>query len=443
MALQIFETSLVNQRRMAPIQGPQPMSDQEESNITLRVLPHKTYQEFYGFGGAFTEASAGLFNQLNPEKQREILENYFAPQGNNYRICRVSIHSCDFSQGNYTYVEEDDTELKSFSIERDKETIIPFIKKAMEYAPDLKILASPWSPPAWMKTIPTMTEGGKLKPEMAPVWAGYFVKFIQAYRAEGIPVFAVTVQNEPEAKQTWESCLYTAAEEREFIKNHLGPALKEAGLGDVKIIVHDHNRDHVFERSHTILSDPEAAQYVWGAGFHWYNGDNYQNLQALQEIYPDKKLIFTEGCQEEGTHHNSWRLGERYGRNLIQDLNNGTSAWIDWNLILDTTGGPNHVYNLCSAPVLTDPEADRLFYENSYHYIQHFSRFIQPGAKRVFSVASHDHLLITAFRNPDGSLIAVVMNEGDQGEGFKLALGDQAYKEEIPAHSIRTYVAMG
>src|SRR5690606_27215713 len=252
-----------------------------------------------------------------------------------------------------------------------------------------------WSPPAWMKDNKSMLQGGKLLPEFRDAWANYYIKFIQAYEKRGIPVWGLSVQNEPMAKQTWESCIYTGEEERDFIKNHLGPALHKNGMANKKLIAWDHNRDLIYQRASTVLNDPEAAKYVWGIGFHWYEtwtGSDMQfdNLRRVHETFPDKNLIFTEGCVEkfEFKRISDWSLGERYGKSLINDFNAGTVAWTDWNILLDEKGGPNHVGNFCFAPVHADTRTGKLLFANSYYYLGHFSKFIKPGAKRIVSSAS-------------------------------------------------------
>jgi len=268
------------------------------------------------------------------------------------------------------------------------------------------------------------------------------VKFIQAYEQQGIPVWGLTVQNEPMAKQTWESCIYTAEEERDFVKQHLGPTLVSAGLADRKLIVWDHNRDLIVQRVSTILSDPDAAKYVWGVGFHWYDGGLYDNTKLTAAAYPGINLIFTEGCNYPWNFDkiNEWHWGENYGRNMIQDFNSGAVGWTDWNILLDETGGPNHVKNFCYAPVHADTRTGQLHYMNSYYYIGHFSKFIRPGARRITSSSMSKHLATTAFQNEDGSIAVVVMNESDQKEPFYLWINGEAAKAESPAHSIQTLV---
>lgn len=401
------------------------------------------FQEIQGFGGAFTEAAAVTLDKMPSHLRQEILQAYFSPDtGNAYSLCRTHINSCDFSLGNYAYTEVDgDVELQHFSIEHDRQALIPMIREAINLSGGkLKLFASPWSPPAWMKTNGMMNNGGKLKPEYRQAWADYYVRYIQEYGREGIPIWGLTVQNEPEATQTWDSCIYTGEEERDFVRDHLGPTLHDAGLGNVNVIVWDHNRDRLFERAKAVLDDPKAAQYVWGVGFHWYCGDHFDNVQLTHDAYPDKHLIFTEGCQENGPHLGSWDTGERYAHSIINDLNRWTEAWVDWNMVLDETGGPNHVNNFCSAPIIADTQAGEIRYQSSYYYIGHFSRFIRPGARRVACAKTLDSLEASAFLNSDGSVAVVVLNRTGQAIDFVLKSQGLQTKTSIPARGIKTFI---
>lgn len=409
----------------------------------IELDPSKAYQTIIGFGGAFTEASAYTLSRITPEKRAEVLRRYFHPtEGLAYSMGRVHIHSCDFALGNYTYVEDHDTELSTFDIARDRELILPMIHDAMKERGDgLTMLASPWSPPGWMKTNGEMNNGGSLLPEYAPVWAKYYAKFVEAYGREGVPVWAVSVQNEPAAVQVWDSCVYTAEEERDFVKNHLGPALEAAGFGHVNIVIWDHNRDIMVERVVPVLSDPEAAKYVWGTGIHWYGGEEFDKVEQVHERFPDKHLLFTEGCQEGGVKLGEWFTGERYGRNMIGDLNAWVEGYLDWNLVLDETGGPNHVNNLCDAPIIADTQTGEIHYNSSYYYIGHFSKYIMPGAVRIGrEVRPGSAVLSAAFRNPDGSVAVVLMNESDHPCETGIGLGGEMLETSLPAHSIVTHV---
>lgn len=405
------------------------------------VDPARRMQTLLGFGGAFTEAAALTWQQLPPALGAELLRAYFDPAlGHGYTLCRVPMGSSDFGLGNYAHAEQDgDFALKSFNIERDRRHILPFIHAAQRAAGrPLRLLASPWSPPAWMKTHGQMNHGGQLRPECRAAWAQCYVKFIQAYADEGVPIWGVSVQNEPQAVQRWDSCIYSAEEERDFVREHLGPALHAAGLEHVKIIVHDHNRDELLQRAATIYADPEAARYVWGAGFHWYVEDHFDHVQQLHDAWPDKALLFTEGCQEGGPHHGEWSLAERYARSIIQDLNHWTVGWIDWNLLLDEAGGPNHVGNYCSAPVLAGPGHSRLDYQSSFAALGHFARFIQLGAQRVLCAATREALECTAALNTDGSLAVVVLNRSEFLLEFGLCMGQDHCGLQIPGHALLT-----
>ncbi|HYK20828.1 MAG TPA: glycoside hydrolase family 30 protein [Pyrinomonadaceae bacterium] len=438
-----YRLSSTNTLKFKPL--PQPL----ETQICVFVDPTKAFQTIVGIGGALTDASAETFAKLPKPKQQELLNAYFdRDKGIGYTLARTNIHSCDFSSASYTYVNEGDKELHSFSVEHDRQFRIPFIKQALAATGrQLNIFASPWSPPAFMKDNNNMLHGGRLKPEFYQSWANYFVKFIKAYEREGVPIWGLTIQNEPMATQTWESCIFSAEEERDFLKNHLGPTIKREGLAGKKIIAWDHNRDLIYQRSRTILTDPKAAQYVWAIGFHWYEpwsgGEPmFDNVKLVREAFPDKHLIFTEGCADsfnaEKLH--DWKLGELYGRSMINDFNSGTVGWTDWNVLLDETGGPNHVKNFCFAPVHADTRTGELIYTNSYYYIGHFSKFVRPGAKRIASSPSRSGLLSTAFINADGNIAAVVMNRTNQKIAYYLWMDGQAAEVESLPHSIQTLV---
>jgi len=438
-----FRLTATDTLRFAPFAQPL------ETQPCIFVDPTKTFQTMLGIGAALTDASAETFAKLPKEKQQEFLRQYFDPQkGIGYSMARTNIHSCDFSSGSYTYVNDNDASLKSFSISHDKQYRIPFIKQAIAAAGGkLTLLASPWSPPAWMKTNNDMLHGGKLKPEFYQNWANYYVKFIKAYQAEGIPIWGISVQNEPMATQKWESCLYTAEEERDFIKKYLGPTLKISGMGDKKLIAWDHNRDLMYQRACTILDDPEAAKYVWGIGFHWYEswtggGNIYDNVKRVKETYPKTNLIFTEGCTEsyDFSKMDEWNLGEKYGFAMINDFNNGTCGWTDWNILLDETGGPNHVGNFCFAPVHADTRSGQLYYLSSFYYIGHFSKFVRPGAKRIISSNSRGQLLTTAFLNTDGTVAVIVMNQTNDKIPYRVWIKGQAAETTSLPHSIQTLV---
>lgn len=419
-----------------------------ETEASVFVNPNATFQTFMGIGGAITDASAEVFAKLSKEKQKEFVNAYYDKEkGIGYSLIRTTIHSSDFSSGSYTYINENDKDLKSFSIDHDKKFRTPLIKEALKTAGKIPLYASPWSPPAFMKDTKNMLKGGKLLPEYYQSWANYYTKFINAYEKEGMPIWGITVQNEPMAVQKWESCIFTAEDERDFVKNFLGPTMEKNGLSEKKIVVWDHNRDLMVQRANVIYSDKEASKYVWGMGFHWYetwNGGKpmFDNVRQVYEAYPDKNLMFTEGCVEvfDAKKYQFWANGERYGLNMINDFNNGTVAWTDWNILLDQNGGPNHVGNFCFAPLHADTTTGNLIYTPSFYYIGHFSKFIRPEAKRVSTAVSRSQLASTSFYNKDGKMVTVVMNQSDDAIRYNLIIDESKAEINIPAHAIQTLV---
>lgn len=444
--IEVYVTAKKTGQRLAKaddltfVNMPQP----NEKQPAIFVDAAQSGQTMLGIGGALTDASAETFYKLPKDKQQEVLKAYFDPQnGIGFSLGRTHIHSCDFSSESYTYVTDGDKSLKSFNIEHDLKYRVPFIKEVLATAgkDNFTLYASPWSPPAWMKDNGTMLHGGSLKPEFYGTWASYCAKFMKAYDQEGIPIWGMTVQNEPMANQTWESCIYTAEEERDFVKN-LGATFAKAGLADKKIMIWDHNRGMMYQRAKVVLDDPEAAKYVWGVAYHWYVGDHFENVKRVQEAFPKTHLLFTEGCNGpfDMAKIDDWAGGEAYGKSMINDFNNGAVGWTDWNVLLDEHGGPNHVQNFCFAPIHGDTRTGTLHYMNSYYYIGHFSKFVRPGAKRVMSSSTLDTLLTTAFVNKSGNIVVVVMNASEEHQPFYLWMDNKAAKSDSPAHSIMTFV---
>tara|TARA_B110000116_G_scaffold272422_1_gene297463 strand:+ start:3293 stop:4645 length:1353 start_codon:yes stop_codon:yes gene_type:complete len=441
--LTVYISSKSSDQRITAIDIERLKSSNKNEDQIIRVDENNTRQTILGFGGSFTEASASIYANLEKDKKEELLETYFGRSGNNYTMARTHINSCDFSLENYAHCETPgDVDLKNFSIDRNKTMLVPFIKDALQITKNtFRIVASPWSPPSWMKTNGQMNFGGKLKDEYRKSWANYYCKFIEFYEKDNIPIWGISVQNEPAAEQIWDSCLYTAEEERDFIKSYLGPALERQGLLDKKVIIWDHNRDIMVERARVVLSDPETAQYVWGTGFHWYSGDHFDNVQKVHDEFPDKELIFTEGCQEGGPHIGSWDLGERYATSIINDLNRWTVAWIDWNLILNEMGGPNHVGNFCSAPIIVDTKSQEILYQSSYYYIGHFSRFIKQGDQIIDSNNSNSNLLaLSSINSSKNSIQTVVLNKLGNPQSFKYIRDDTVFDFSIPERSIITVI---
>ncbi len=411
--------------------------DKRESGL-IKLYPDVEYQEIKGFGGAFTEAASTTLDKLSKGNRRKVLEMYFHPTvGIGYNFGRVHMNSCDFSLGNYTCVDENDETLKSFQINRDKASLLPMIKEAMQYG-DIQMIVSPWSPPAYMKTNGEMNRGGKLKEEYYHLWAEYYVKFCEAYKKEGVEITLASVQNEPKATQRWDSCVYTAEEERDFVKNYLGQRLQDIG---VKLLFWDHNKERIVERAKVMLQDAQAAQYISGIAFHWYSGDYFEELEIFHKLYPSQDLVFSEGCYEycHGALDTT-KIGERYAHDMIGNFQNYCNIFCDWNLLLDENGGPNHVGNYCDAPIMADTKKDEIVVHDSYYYIGHFSKYIQKGAKRIGSSKFTSRLETVSFKNPDNSIITIVLNAMDEDMEFAMQCEGKLIECIAEAHSIATYI---
>jgi glucosylceramidase len=418
----------------------EPLDQPDENYPTIMIDIDKTFQTIEGFGGAFTDAAAINFGKMAREKQEEFLTACFDPEkGNGYTLCRTTIHSCDYSDEQYTYDDvPGDKNLEHFTIDHDRKYRIDFIQRAMKTARgNLKIFASPWSPPAWMKTNNDMLYGGKLKPEYFQTWADYYVRYMEAYKKEGIPIWGLTVQNEAMAVQVWESCIFTAAEERDFVRDYLGPTLHKNSLTDVRLMIWDHNRGIMYQRAEVVYDDPEASKYVWGMGYHWYIGKHFDNVRMVHDAFPDKKLLYTEAGMG-----GDWRTAVNLARNMILDLNNWASGWTFWNLVLDENRGPRHAGGTGrgSSIVTLDTRTGELTFNPPHYYFGHFSRFIRPGAKRIACTSNSDDFLATAFVNPDGKVAVVVLNLATSEQLFQVWVQGKTVKYRAPAQALITVV---
>lgn len=409
----------------------------------LNMYPSVTKQTFGGFGGAFTEAAGYVYSQLPNDKKEELVRAYFGKNGLGYVYGRCPVDSCDFSLSEYSAVsDERDRGLATFSLSRDERYIFPMIRDTQRLNPDLKCMLSPWSPPVFMKSNGLKTGGGRLLKEYAGMWADYLCRYIMEYRQRGIPVFAMSVQNEPNAAQKWESCQFTAEEERDFIAEYLSPALRQNGLDDIMLTIWDHNKERLFDRTTAVLSDPTVDEAVGAVGYHWYSGDHFEALDLVHRTYPEKKLIFTEGCVEY-THYDKDDLlthVHMYAHEIINGLNHGMNIFLDWNLCLDAHGGPNHADNYCESPVMATESGDDLRYNPSYAYIGHFSRYIRPGAVVIGFSRYGGNLEMTACKNPDGSLISVISNPQNDSQSCYLRVNGKMASIILPANSFSTFL---
>ncbi len=414
--------------------------DTQEEGGLINLYPEMRFQTLLGFGGAFTEAAGYVLGKLPEDVRESVLQGYFGPDGLGYTLGRTPIDSCDFSLGNHSAVADPaDTDFTTMNLEREETYILPYVRRAQQIAGrDVRLMIAPWSPPAFMKTNGRRNGGGALRPEYRDAWARYMAKYVRMLMERGVHPLAICTQNEPKAAQTWDSCVYTAGEERDFVRDHLAPALKAAGI-DAGVMIWDHNKERMFDRSQTILADPAADAAVTGVAFHWYSGDHFEAIELTHLAHPDKLLVFSEGCVEHGCGVTGQLAGaQRYAHDIIGDLNAGAHAFIDWNLALDARGGPNHVGNYCDAPVMCDLDAGTAETRLSYRYIGHFSRYLKPGAVRVGKTVYTAELEACAFENPDRSLACVVLNRGVRELPFALRLDDRVCRLSAPAGSIHT-----
>lgn len=443
-----------------------------EDPVRVILYPDVKHQQISGIGGSFTEASAYLLNLISKANRDKIIEAYFGETGAKYSLTRTHMNSCDFSLGNYSYAPiAADLELQHFSVDEDRDDIIPMIKDAMAVSKDgFKVMASPWTAPPWMKDNNDW-KGGKLLPEYYDTWALFFSKYIVAYREEGINIWALTVENEPLGNDSnWESMHFTPEEMNDFVANHLGPRLEQDGH-DVKILGYDQNRDSELIEWVDAMYSSQAAGYYAGTAVHWY-GSTYkvfeEELRYAKNAAPDKHLIQTEGTADaeipvwkddkwywskEATDwgwncapdnrkhlHPKYVPVFRYARDMIGTLNNEVDGWIDWNMVLNRQGGPNWAKNWCLAPVIVDPELDEVYFTPLYYTMAHFSRYIRPGAYRIGHGHSDDILQLTAVKNIDDSIAVVVLNESDDEKILNLKVDGREAGLSISAKAVQTIV---
>ena len=406
-----------------------------ESQV-VNIYPELSYETFEGFGGAVTEAAGYIYSLMNDEQKKKVIETYFSPEKMNYRLVRVHMDSCDFSLGLYEAMSNsEDTELKSFSFERTEKYILPMLEDAKKTAGEnLKLMLTPWSPPAFMKTNGKRTGGGKLKPEYRKLWAEYICRYIREFQNRGFAVQRISIQNEPKAVQTWDSCLVTAEEEKSFLRDFLYPTMKSHGFENIEVFIWDHNKERIYERVRDTV-DEETREMVSGAAFHWYSGDHFEGLELVRRLYPELKLIMSESCLEYSIfdEKNIESVTNKLCHEIIGDLNHGMCAFYDWNLLLDEKGGPNHVGNYCHAPFLYDVEKKKLLPQKTQEQYEMFSHFICPGSVRVQTTKFTEQIDTVAYRTPDGRIVLILLNKGKELEAVNIRLGKMVGSLLLPA----------
>lgn len=412
-------------------------------NEVVNLYPQVKFETFEGFGGAITDSAAYVYSLMNESQKKELIKNYFSKAEMGYRMTRIHMDSCDFSVEMYEAMSNpDDKELKSFSFDRTLKYIIPMLEDAKkEYGDDLKIMLSPWSPPAFMKDNGSRTKGGKLKKEYREFWANYICRYIKEFKDRGYVVNRISVQNEPKAVQSWDSCIYTAEEEKIFLRDFLYPVMQKNGYEDIEIFIWDHNKERVFERACAVI-DESTKDIVKGIAFHWYSGDHFEALDLVRKTFPDKKLMISESCIE----YSKFGAGEdlknaqRLAHEIIGDLNHGMSGFYDWNLLLDENGGPNHVGNFCHAPFLFNKNKNELQKQLIAYYFYHFSHYIKEGARRIAFSKYREDIDMTAFENPDKSIVFIALNKTDHDIKVHIRKGEDILILTLKANSITSGV---
>ena len=483
-------------------------------------------QVLQGIGASFTESSAFVLAHLEPTERKAVMKNIFSKEGANFSIARTPIGSCDFSvEGHYSYADKEDKRLKGFSLCPDKDgfksssypnvkdetyDLLPMIKeaqaiKSLQQDDELKIIASAWTAPPWMKDNQSWHEpgsqennfngyGGVLREDCESVYADYLVKYLEAYRSEGIDIWGLTPVNEPGGNNgNWESMHFTASTQNAFIKYHLGPKLQESGNKEVNLMIFDHNSGALEEWADAIIGDSETKQFVYGSAVHWYESTNrvFEDVfDKVHEKYPNFPIIHSEGCiddlgndagpgiedpdryKETGWFKNDsfwwnknatdWAYSatwkgvvvedhpiyapvHRYAKHIITGMNHWVSAWVDWNIVLDQRGGPNHVGNYCGAPIMIDTEKSEIYYTPVFSVLAQFSKTIRPGdvvVKTSLSVDPKldDVLIGSASVGSDGRLNVQVFNSGLQPVEYTVEVGEQYADVNIPANALQTLV---
>lgn len=462
---EVYETSATGNKLTKIEEFPE-----SESIVNIEIKPEETFQKIIGFGGSFTESSAFLLNQISQKNRDKIIEAYFGDSGARYSLTRTHINSSDFSLRNYSFAPiAGDLNLENFSIDEDRDDIIPMIKDAMAVSTDgFKIISSPWTAPIWMKDN-NEWKGGKLLPEYYDTWALFFSKYLSAYAEEGIDIWGITVENEPLGNgNSWESMHYTPKEMNTFVKNHLGPQLEKDGH-DVVLLGYDQNRDHLEEWIDIMYGNEEAAKYFDGTAIHWYASTYEVFEEALQyahEAAPNKYLIQTEATadadvprwqddewywskeatdwgwdwapEEQKYLHPKYVPVYRYARDIIGTLNNWVEGWVDWNMVLDKQGGPNWANNWCLAPVIVGPETDEVYFTPLYYTMAHFSKYIRQDAMRIGHEHDDEELLVTAVRNPDGSVAVIVLNQTEKSKKLQISMDRKVASLAIHGKALQT-----
>jgi len=401
----------------------------------IRLNPSKKFQEILGFGGAFTDAACYMFKQLAPSAREQLFHEMFHPSEMGLSVCRICVGSSDYSANVYSFDEgEPDPELARFSIEHDRAYILPMLRQARQVNPDLFLFASPWSPPGWMKFNHSML-GGSMRRQFLPAYARYFLKFLQAYSAEGVPVQAVTPQNEVDTDQDGRmpACTWPQEYEIEFVSSHLGPLLESSGM-PAKIWILDHNYN-LWGRVMDELEDDALRKYCNAVAWHGYAGTP-EMMSKVQEAFPGLEMYWTEGGPDykDPGYLTDWC---NWGATFSAILRNGCRSITAWNLALDELGRPNIGPFSCGGVVTINSQTREITRSGMYWALAHYSRVIRRGARRLDSQSGDVGLHHVWLQNPDGQQVLVVTHPGPARE-IELRLGDGAARVALKENALTT-----
>jgi glucosylceramidase len=439
---QLWLTTADRSALFAPQPGLLHFDEAQATGPMINVNDMEAFQPIEGFGFAVTGGSAQLLMRMAPERRSALLKQIFSPEGDGIgaSYLRVSIGSSDMNDHVYSYDDvpagETDPDLKKFSLAPDRADVIPVLKEILAIDPQIKILSSPWSAPAWMKTNDDV-RGGELKPEYYGAYAQYLVKYVEGIKAEGIPITAITVENEPLNPKNTPSMVVFAAEEGAFIGKYLGPAFEKAGI-KTEIQLYDHNPD-VPSYPLSILADPLAGKYAIGTAFHLYGGDS-SALTDVHNEYPQKNLYLTEQSVTQRPGSSTIDIAEPVSRVLIGATRNWSRNVLLWNLAADPHFGPHTNNGGCTGCVgAVTLDGDKATLNVAYYAVAHFSKFVRPGSVRVGS-SELEQLPTAAFLTPDGKVVLVVANTGNFPQTFAIGYHGKFAKTTMPSESVGTYV---
>ncbi len=410
------------------------------SEFTITISPNKTYQEIDGFGYSLTGGSAFHIKNLSSSTRSKLLNELFKWDNENIGVSylRISIGASDLDAAPFSYndlpANEIDPDMVKFSINKDKDHLIPVLKEILTINPNIKILGSPWSPPTWMKTNKN-SKGGSLKPEYYDAYAKYFVKYIEAMAAEGITIDAITIQNEPLHPGNNPSLLMEAPDQAVFIKNHLGPAFETAGI-KTKLIIYDHNADRT-DYPISILNDPDAKKYIDGSAFHLYGG-KVDNISLVHAAHPDKNLYFTEqwvGVNSDFEGNLTWHTREL----IIGATRNWCKTVLEWNLAADANLEPHTDGGCTECLGALTIEGNSITKNVAYYIIAHASKFVRPGSFRIESNYLEEFPNV-AFKTPTGKIVVIVLNNTKVKKTFNINITNEGITTSLDPGAVGTFV---